>query len=399
MCASAPYLIMQGTRGIWLSKYVTTQAQLEELARELEGSELLAIDTEFMREKTYYAKLCLLQLNNGKVSALVDPLAVHDLSPLVPILTDENCVKIFHAGTQDIAILYHETGVTPSPVFDTQVAASLLGYPLQVGYGPLVRLVCDVKLAKADSYTDWSRRPLTNSQIKYALDDVIYLPSVYEHLRDELIEKGRLTWCERDFTALAAPESYDVNPRECWHRVKRVSSLSRGQLSIARELAAWRETEAQHRNLPRKWVLADEAVVEISRKAPKTREALFEVRGLANKLNGRDVKHILEAVARGKEMPQDQWPKLERNPKGDVEADGAVELLSSLLEVRAKQHGVAAPLIATHSDLSKLVRGHREGLALMEGWRYDIAGCELIDLLEGRLSLYLCDGAIEVARR
>lgn len=382
-----------------MSKFVTTQAQLEELAQELEGSKMLAIDTEFMREKTYYAKLCLLQLNNGTVSALVDPLAVPDLSPLVPILTDENCVKIFHAGTQDIAILYHETGVTPSPVFDTQVAASLLGYPLQVGYGPLVRSVCDVKLAKADSYTDWSKRPLTNSQVKYALDDVVYLPCVYEHLRDELVEKGRLAWCERDFAALAAPASYDVDPRETWRRVKRVSSLSRGQLAIARELAAWRETEAQHRNLPRKWVLADEALIEVARKAPKTREALFEVRGLANKLNGRDVNHILEAVSRGREIPQDQWPKLERNPKGDVEADGAVELLSSLLEVRAKQNDVAAPLIATHSDLSKLVRGHREGLTLMEGWRYDIVGRELIDLLEGRLALYLDRGSIEVAQR
>lgn len=382
-----------------LSRFITTQAQLEELVAELAGSSMLAIDTEFMREKTYYAKLCLLQLNNGTVSALVDPLAVHDLSPLVPILTDENCVKIFHAGTQDIAILHHETGVTPFPVFDTQVAASLLGYPLQVGYGPLVRSVCDVKLAKADSYTDWSKRPLTNSQIKYALDDVVYLPSVYEHLRDELVAKGRLTWCERDFAALADPASYDVDPRETWRRVKRISSLSRGQLAVAREVAAWRETEAQRRNLPRKWVLPDEAVVEIARKAPKTREALFEVRGLANKLNGHDVNHILEAVSRGKEMPQDQWPKLERSPKGDVEADGAVELLSSLLEMRAKQNDVAAPLIATHSELSKLVRGHREGLALMEGWRYDIVGRELIDLLEGRLALYLDGGAIEVAQR
>ena len=192
-----------------LSRFITTQSQLEELARELEGSSMLAIDTEFMREKTYYAKLCLLQLNNGTVSAIVDPLAVTDLSPLVPVLTDENCVKIFHAGTQDIAILHHETGVTPSPVFDTQVAASLLGYPLQVGYGPLVRSVCDVKLAKADSYTDWSKRPLTNSQIKYALDDVVYLPRVYECLRDELVGKGRLAWCERDFRALA-----DLAPRQ-----------------------------------------------------------------------------------------------------------------------------------------------------------------------------------------
>lgn len=382
-----------------MNRFVTTQAQLEELAADLEGSRVLAIDTEFMREKTYFAKLCLLQLNNGEVSALVDPLSVTDLSPLIPILTDEDCVKVFHAGSQDIAILYHETGVVPTPVFDTQVAASLLGYPLQVGYGPLVRSICDVKLAKADSYTDWAKRPLTKSQTKYALDDVIYLPKMYETLKNQLVSKGRLSWCEHDFEELSNPAKYENDPREMWRRVKRVSSLSSGQLAIARELAAWREKEAVRRNIPRKWVLPDEAIIEISRKAPKTREALFEVRGLSSKLNGRDVNSILEAIRKGKDSPKSEWPKLEKSPKGAAEADGAVELLSALLEVRAGQSEVAAPIIATHSDLSKLVHGHREGLPLMSGWRYEIAGKDLVDLLEGRLALYLEGGEIAVAER
>lgn len=382
-----------------MSNYITTSSQLEDLASQLEGSKLLAIDTEFMREKTYYAKLCLLQINNGTVSALIDPLFVSDLSPLVPVLTDKNCVKVFHAGTQDIDILYHETGVTPCPIFDTQVAASLLGYPLQVGYGPLVRSVCDIKLAKADSYTDWSRRPLSNNQIKYALEDVVYLPQLYDFLQSELKRKNRLAWCESDFAELADPKSYENDPREMWRRVKRVSSLSRGQLAIAREIAAWREAEATRRNLPRKWVLADEAVVEIARKAPKTRERLLEVRGLSNKLSSRDVNQLLEAVRKGKELPQSQWPKLARSSKGEVEAEGSVELLSSLLEVRAQENDVAAPLIATHSDLSKLVRGHREGLPLLEGWRYEIVGRELVDLLEGHLAIYLEKGTIKVASR
>lgn len=379
-----------------MSKLITTQGQLEELASQLEGSAYLAIDTEFMREKTYYANLCLVQVNNGAVSALIDPLVLGDLSPLAPILSDESCVKVFHAGSQDISILTHETGVTPSPVFDTQVAASFLGYPLQVGYGPLVNSICDVKLAKADSFTDWTRRPLSNSQVRYALDDVAYLPQVYERLRDELVQKGRLEWCEQDFRDLADPKTYGCDPREMWRKVKRVSSLSRGQLAIAREVAAWRELEAMRRNLPRKWVLADEAVVEIARKAPRTRERLLEVRGLESKLSGCDVNQILEAVRKGRDLPQSQWPRLNRGERGAVEAEGAVELLSSLLEVRSKQSGVAAPLIATHADLSKLVRGHREDLAFLEGWRYEIAGRELVDLLEGRLALYLKDGEIEV---
>lgn len=382
-----------------MSTHITTQAQLEEFAASLEGSKLLAIDTEFMREKSYYAQLCLLQMNNGTVSALVDPFAVRDLSALVPILTDSNCVKVFHAGSQDIGILYHETGVVPSPVFDTQIAASLLGYPLQVGYGPLVRSVCDVRLAKADSFTDWSRRPLTNYQMKYALEDVVYLPQLYEHLNGKLEKTGRFAWCERDFAELSNPARYVNDPREMWQRVKRVSSLSRGQLAIVREVAAWREIRAMDRDLPRKWVLADEAVVEIARKAPKTRERLLEIRGLANRLTGRDVNQILEAVRKGKETPQSQWPHLARSPKGETETDGAVDLLASLVEVRAKQNDVAAPLLATHADLSKIARGHRQGVPVLEGWRYDMVGKELIDLLEGRLAIYLNRGRIEVTER
>lgn len=382
-----------------VSEFVTAQKDLEDLAERLHGSSLLAIDTEFMREKTYYAKLCLLQLNNGEVSALVDPFSVTDLSPLVEILTDPGCTKVFHAGTQDIGILHHEIGVTPAPVFDTQVAASLVGYPLQVGYGPLVRSICGVNLPKADSYTDWAKRPLTKSQMRYALDDVVYLPQIYKTLKAELEAKGRLSWCAHDFEELSDPGNYEHDPYEMFWRVKRVSSLSREQLAIAKEVAAWREIEAMRRNLPRKWVMADEAVIEIARKAPKSKEALLEVRGLNNKLNGKDANQVLGAVKKGMDTPRQKWPRFESSPKGEVQADGAVELLSSLLEVRAKQNDVAAPLIATHSDLSKLARGHREGLALMEGWRYDIAGKELVELLEGKLALCLDDGMIEVIRR
>lgn len=382
-----------------MSRYVSSQAELEKLAHDLEGSRVLAIDTEFLREKTYYAKLCLLQLNNGDIQAIVDPFRVDDLSVLSAILVDKGCTKIFHAGNQDIDILYRETGVVPTPVFDTQLAASLLGHPLQVGYGPLVRSVCDVKLPKADSYTDWSRRPLTDDQLKYALDDVVYLPQIYDIFVHDLKKKGRLSWLDSDFAALSDPKSYTCDPREMWHKVKRVSTLNRGQLAVAREIAAWREREAMRRNIPRKRVLADEAVVEIARKAPKTRERLFEVRGLSGKLGNYDVNQILEAVRRGRELPESQWPKPPRRPHGDHEVDGAVDLMSALVEVRAKQNGVAAPLLASHAELTKLARGHRDEVDVLKGWRYEMVGKELLDLLEGRLVLYLDKGTIEVTER
>lgn len=382
-----------------MSTYVSTQEQLEQLAAELEGSRILAIDTEFLREKTYYAKLCLVQLNNGSIQALVDPLTVKDLSALAPILVDANCVKVFHAASQDIDILYHETGVVPTPVFDTQVAASLLGHPLQVGYGPLVRSVCDVRLPKADGYTDWSRRPLSKNQLKYALDDVVYLPHLYDVLEHELEEKGRLSWIEHDLEKLSDPHTYDVDPREMWHRVKRISSLTRRQLAVARELAQWRELAAMKRNIPRKWVLSDEALVEVARKSPHTRERLLEVRGLSGKLSTRDVNEILEAVRAGLELPQSQLPKHERVQHGDHEIEGAVSLMLALVEVRAKENGVASQLLAPHADLAKLARGHREGIAVLEGWRYELVGHELVDLLDGKLVMYLDNGCIEVTER
>ena len=382
-----------------MSIYIDTQDRFEAYVEELSSSDLLCIDTEFLREKTYYAQLCLVQVNAGSEPAIIDPLALEDFRPFGRLLADKNIVKVFHAGTQDIGILYHETGVVASPVFDTQVAGALLGYPLQVGYGPLVRSVCGVKLAKADGFTDWARRPLTNNQVKYALDDVVYLPQMYDVMTAKLGKKGRIGWLEEDFKELSNPAKYDNDPHEMWKRVKRVSSLNRHQLSIAREVADWREREARRRNVPRKWVLADEAIVEISRKAPSTVGRLFEVRGLSSHLSHRASNQVLEAVRKGKDLPQEQWPKLDRHPRGAAAIDGAVDLMAALVESRAKDNDVAAPVLASRDELARLARGHREDIAVLEGWRYSMVGHELVDLLEGKIGLCLDHGRIEVTVR
>lgn len=379
-----------------MSRYVATQADLERLAADLEGSRVLAVDTEFMREKTYWAQLCLVQLDNGEgLQALVDPFTVDDLSVLAPVLTDASCTKVFHAARQDIEILYHDTGVVATPVFDTQVAASLLGHPLQVGYGPLVRSVCDVKLPKADGFTDWTRRPLTKNQLKYAADDVTYLPHVYEVLRSELEELGRLSWIERDLADLSRPERYDVDPREMWRKVKRVSALSRRQLAVAREVAAWREEAAMARDIPRKWVLTDEALVDIARKSPSTRERLLEVRGLAGRLSRADADAILEAVRAGRELPQREWPRIEQPRRGEHTPEGAVSMLLSLVEVRARENGVAVQILASHAELQAIARGQREGVGVLEGWRYDMVGRELAALMDGELVLRVGEKGVE----
>lgn len=381
------------------SRYIDTQAGLEQLAADLEGSEVLAVDTEFLREKTYYPKLCLIQLNNEEIQAIVDPLAVRSLEPLAAIMAGPACVKIFHSGSQDIDILYHELGVMPTPLFDTQMAAALMGFPLQVGYGPLVQALCNVRLAKADSYTDWSRRPLTTNQLKYALDDVVYLPKMYRHMERALAKQGRSSWLDADFARLADPAKYDNDPMDMWRKVKRVASLSHGQMAVAQELAAWREREAMERNIPRKWVIPDEALIEIARKSPKSIDRLMEVRGLNTKLTTKTARKVLEAVKRGREKDPKDYPCLPKRPSGSPEVDGAVDLLASVVEVRAKENGVAVPVLASRDDLARLVHGHRDDCELMQGWRYEMVGRELEAIMEGKLAVYVEGGRLCVGER
>ena len=234
--------------------YLADQASLEAFVERVAGAEVLAIDTEFLRETTYYPKLCLLQMATDDEVAIIDPLSVDDLSVIAPLLEDERTVKLFHAGGQDIEILLREVGSMPRPLFDTQVAAALLGHTQQIGYGALVHAVCGVTLKKTDSYTDWSQRPLSDSQIDYAADDVIYLPRVYRKMRSELESKGRLGWLAPDFEEMMNPAKYSEDPRLRYRRLKRVTQLDERQLCAAREFAAWREEEARKRDMPRKWL-------------------------------------------------------------------------------------------------------------------------------------------------
>ena len=241
--------------------YIATQENLAAFVERARSSSVLAIDTEFLREKTYYAKLCLLQMATDDEVVIVDPFEMDDLSVMAPLLEDERIVKLFHAAGQDLEIILREVGVLPRPVFDTQIAAALLGHTQQIGYAALVHAECGVSLKKIDSFTDWSRRPLSASQRDYAADDVVYLPRLYAGMRAALEEKGRLHWLDHDFEELSDPARYEANERERFRRLKRVSQLSRRQLSAAREVAAWRELEAQRRDVPRKWVVTDEQIV------------------------------------------------------------------------------------------------------------------------------------------
>ncbi len=356
----------------------------------------LALDTEFMREKTYWARLCLIQLAVGEECAILDPFEENDLTPLFEVLRDTAVVKVVHAGSQDLEILYRLSGSAAGPVFDTQIAATLAGFPAQVGYARLVQDLFGVAVDKSDTFTDWSRRPLTPTQIEYALNDVRYLDRAWAQLTDRLERDGRLEWLSDDFAALSDPAAYEVVPEAQFRRLKRLSSLTRRQLGVLQEVAAWREREAMRRDLPRKWVVGDETLVEIARRRPATSAALGEVRGVNVRALGSGVTGLLAAVLAGVEMPEERLPRLDQRKRAVVDIEGVVELMGALIRVRASEHGIAVPLLATRSDLEHLASGSREDSALLTGWRRAIVGDDLVRLLDGHLSLSVAGGKIAV---
>lgn len=378
--------------------YIANQESLEAFVGRARSSSVLAIDTEFLREKTYRAKLCLLQMATDAEVAIVDPFAVSDLSVIVPLLEDDSIVKLFHAGGQDLEILYNDLGVVPHPIFDTQVAAALLGQTQQVGYGALVHALCGVTLKKTDSFTDWSQRPLSESQLEYAADDVIYLPQLYAIMTERLREKGRLEWLAPDFAEMEDPAHYEQDPNERFHRLRRVNQLSGRHLAQAQAVAAWRERQAAKRDIPRKWVLSDEQVVEICKRDVRSIDDLFMVRGVRNHLSTRDARALLEAIKKAQALSPEQWPRLHRPGRSERNVDAEVDLMNALVRLRAKENDIAMQTLASHDDLCKVARGHTEGVSVLKGWRRDIVGEELLDLLAGRVALRL-DGPDLVPER
>ena len=372
--------------------YIASQADLEAFLERASKHDVLAIDTEFLREKTYYPKLCLLQMGTAEETAIIDPFGIDDLTVIRPILENEKIVKLFHAGYQDIEIMLYDIGCVPHPLFDTQVAAALLGQTQQIGYGALVHSMCGVKLKKADSFTDWSARPLSDSQLKYAADDVIYLPKLYDIMTEKLKSKGRLSWLDDEFREMEKPESYLVDERERFRRLKHVGQLTRRQMAAAREMAAWREIEARKRNIPRRWVLTDEQIVESCRREPKKIDDLFMVRGIRERLTTRDARELISLVRAALDSAPDTWPEVQNNNRSEQNVDIQVEMLMSIVRMRAKENDIAIPTLASTADVTAIARGHRKNIDLLKGWRREIVGNDLVDFMEERTILCIQDG-------
>ncbi|MCL2655403.1 MAG: ribonuclease D [Coriobacteriia bacterium] len=369
-------------------RYLDTDADFAAALEPLHDAQAIALDTEFMREKTYYAKLCLLQIASEHEVLLVDTLRIQDYHPLADLLRDAQVTKVFHAGGQDLEILYQACGAVVSSYFDTQDAAELLGYSSQIGYGALVSGELGVELSKSDSFTDWDRRPLTAAQLSYAADDVIWLLQLYPLLRDKLTRTGRLDWLREPFAAKTDLAVLDPDPRNAYLKVRRVSQLKGKRLAVVRELAAWREAEARRRNLPRRWVLSDESLIEVARRMPQTGEELVQIRGVD--LHGRDRQDLLLAAVRaGQDLPQEEWPELKEGKRRARDVSAAVDLMAALVRCRAREADVSSTLLASRRQLEALALNPEADSPLLAGWRRELIGAELLQLLRGNLVLSL----------
>ncbi len=376
--------------------YIDSQKTLEDFVEKSKTAKVLAIDTEFLREKTYYPNLCLVQLAADDKVAIIDPFEVDSLEPLKTLLLDESIMKVFHAAGQDLEIIYNELGVLPTPIFDVQIAASLLGQSYQAGLASILSSFLNVNIKKSDSFTDWTHRPLSDSQIKYAKEDVIFLPQLYAKMREILEEKGRLTWLDDEFAKLTDPNTYLVDPYERYNHLKRGNQLSRKQMAAARAVTAWREVEAQRRNIPRKRVLTDEQIVEACRREAKSVDDLFMVRGVKKSITVKEARHIASLMKEAMSGDESTWPKPECHPQTEENVDSVLDLMQALLRIKSRECGIAMPVLASNSSMTLLARGHVEESGLMCGWRKEAIGNDFKKLLCGKISLSIIENELVV---
>ena len=376
--------------------YIETSEPLRRLCAQARTEGRLAIDLEFIRENTYAPQLALIQIAVSDTCAIVDPLTVDDLSPLVEVLTGTDVLKVLHAAGQDVEVLHWHTGKLAGPIFDTQIAASMAGLGEQLSYGRLVDALLGVSLTKGESYSDWLRRPLQPSQTKYALDDVRYLLPMHDRLSKRLDAMGRAVWAAAECRKFTDPALYERDPRTLYRRIRNGKNLSSQGLAILRELAAWRDDEARQRNRPHGRVLSNEILVDLARRAPRTRDDLQRLRGLPQRELERSTDALLTVVQRGLEVPEADQPQSEnRDHRLTPSEELTVKFLDASLKALCQREKLPASFIANRNDLETLVRRYRkdrlptEGSPVLEGWRGEMVGRELLAVLEGRLSLHL----------
>lgn len=368
---------------------------LQALVDALEPVTWVAVDTEFERDDSFFPKLCLIQVATADQVACIDPLRLEDLSPLWQRLRDPDLLKVFHAARQDLEVLWLHMGEVPAPVFDTQMAAPLLGLPDQVGYANLVQGLLGVHLDKGHTRSDWSRRPLPPEQLRYAADDVRFLARLYPKIRDDLAARGRLDWLQEDFAELADPEQFRPDSAEAWRRIKAADRLRDRQLAALQALAAWREEQARKVDKPRNWILRDDVLLSLAQQQPRDRQSLAHIRGLHERQAQRFGAEIIALLAKARDQAPPQRPGGARPIPLEPAEDALVDTLMAALRLLAAEHGVNPSVLGTRKDLERLLRGEGDS-PLLHGWRGDLAGRALLEILQGRRALVVEGGRLRL---
>jgi ribonuclease D len=380
---------------------ITKSKELSELIARMSAHDFVAVDTEFMRENTYWPDLCLLQVASPDEAAAIDPKADGlNMEPLLELMVNnDEVLKVFHAGGQDLEIVHNLTGKTPVPLFDTQIAAMALGYGEQVGYSNLIESMLGHVLDKGARFTDWSRRPLDKRQIDYAIADVTHLATIFPKMVDKLRKNGRGAWLDEEMERLADPSSFAFAPEDAWKRLK-LPGRNPQLLGRLKALAAWRETEARGKNLPRGRIVKDDTLQELASHPPKTQEDLGRVRGLSAGWRNNDIGGRMMAALGGARplAPEDLPAREPRRPGLTKDAVLVSDLLKLLLKIRSKETGVAPKLIARSDELEALAAGVRDGLNILRGWRFEEFGQDALDLVEGRLAFAIEDGKLKMTK-
>ncbi len=365
--------------------YIDSAEALATLCTALRTRPFVAIDTEFLRERTYRPELCLVQVKHEELLACIDTLAIDDLSALTELLLDESVVKVFHAASQDLEIFYLLCNKVPAPLFDTQIAAPLLGYNEQIGYGNLVNEYLGVELAKTHTRADWTRRPLPTQQIQYALDDVIYLEKLYVDMHAQLTQQKRLDWLLPEFAEQAKVEKYDQPAGERWKKIRNVQRYKGAALSIIQQLARWREIKARETNQPRNWLLKDDVIVALAQQRPDSLTELTHIRSLDRKTRDKFGQELVDVIIAASQMDPEALPPMKRKQKLNTGNLARLQLLNAWVHQRAGELAIAPSLLAPQKVLEKMVTG--DGREALQGWRDPLIGDDLESLLNGESTL------------
>ncbi|GAW85624.1 ribonuclease D [Bathymodiolus platifrons methanotrophic gill symbiont] len=367
-------------------QFIDSVAELQDLCQKMKSEPWLAIDTEFLREKTYYPKFCLLQIATLEWVACVDPIALEGhLDELFSIINDPAIIKVLHSCRQDVEIFYQLSGKLPAPVYDTQIVAPLLGFQENTGYAMLVSGFLNINLSKIHTRTDWSQRPLSAEQVQYAADDVIYLAQIYQMMQQKLQALGRQDWLKEDFEQLMNEELYDIPPENAWLKIRGKNKLTGKQLAIVQVLAEWREQVAKKDNRPKNWILRDELILDMAKLQPDNLQSLSEIRGMNDGFVRRSGKQICQLIVKAKDLPGLKLKSKGSNKKTQQQ-EAVLDILTGVVRLRADENSLNPVILATRKELEQLILDDQDS-PLLHGWRYSMVGQELQELLLGKVSV------------